>query len=412
MEVIQKFLNDRKEDWLKKRLKKGLSDTEIISYQEQASKNFEFRTWVNDASERAKQLTLVSHPAKFSHPRAQVTEITAESTFKEDGYLKTGNVCYLPDVVGNAGAIDVYKFLALTLEEDKTILEHLEIDTPYIRKVFSLSPENYENIRNNFLKIKVGDSTLRTHSSVKQVYFPIKDNEYNLLSILTPSGLMVELKNRVIETKFSEKIKSIREFFNKNHYTDQVFSDLYNLTIVGYGSGNPQGISILNNENSGKYYLLNSSPPVFEKRKFRLPTTDFFVECLYSKKFALEFENLKKHINGVNNLHTRKKIKKTLRQMVGEILFTAFCIRKNEKGWSKREHYESLSLEQRIWLDDAYMEQRTIQSGWRDEIARRISKWILDSFDEYCGSKLVSSAEIIELKGIVIQALDEDKEFF
>ena len=95
-----------------------------------------------------------------------------------------------------------------------------------------------------------------------------------------------------------------------------------------------------------------------------------------------------------------------------DILFIAFCVRKNEKGWSKKEHYQSLVLKQKIWLDDAYLEQRESENEWKDEIARRIAKWVLDNFDEYCGSKLISSAEILALKSIVIEALDEDKEFF
>ena len=98
--------------------------------------------------------------------------------------------------------------------------------------------------------------------------------------------------------------------------------------------------------------------------------------------------------------------------MVGDILFIAFCIRKNEKGWSQKEHYQSLALKQKIWLDDAYLDVRETESEWRDEIARRTAKWILDSFEDFYGSKLFGSPEIIELKGIVFEALDEDKEFF
>ncbi|WP_216069151.1 type I-F CRISPR-associated protein Csy1, partial [Acinetobacter ursingii] len=98
IENIQAFLDDRKELWLKERLKKVKDDHEIIALQQQATAKFSLAEWLSDAANRAKQLTIVSHPAKFSHPRAQVSDIYFISDRKNDGYIKSGNVNYPFDI--------------------------------------------------------------------------------------------------------------------------------------------------------------------------------------------------------------------------------------------------------------------------------------------------------------------------
>lgn len=409
---IQAFLNERKELWLKDRLKKAENDTEIAELQQQADDRFSLQEWLPDAAKRVAQLSMVSHPSKFSHPSAKTSSVIAKAKFAQDGYLRSGNVHYPLDVFGNAAAMDVYKFLSLNLTEDSTALTGFEKDDQDLITLIEKSSLDFVSLKQAFLVIKNDDASSKTDHLVKQVYFPLVDDEYHLLSILTPSGLITRLKQTIDQLRFSDATKDAKEKRKKNEHDAEGYADIFDLTVTAYGGTQPQNVSVLNSQNAGRAYLLSSCPPSIEKRQVKLPSSDFFQQCLYWKKFSTEFENLKKYVLEINNTHTREKIKRLLRQMVGDILFISFCVRKHGKAWSKKENYQSLTLEQKIWLDDAYLEQRESETEWKDEIARRVAKWILDSFDEYCGSKLVGSAEIIELKGIVIQALDEDKEFF
>ncbi|ENU25384.1 CRISPR type I-f/ypest-associated protein csy1 [Acinetobacter proteolyticus] len=411
-ESIHAFLNERKELWLKDRLKKAESDVETLTLQHQANDKFSLNEWLPDAAKRVTQLAMVSHPSKFSHPSAKTSSLIAKAKHCNDGYLRSGNVEYSLDVFGNAAAMDVFKFLSLPLTEKMTVLDGFEQDNQELRALITHVDLNFEALSSEFLKIKAADHSVKTDPLVKQVYFPINQSEYHLLSLLTPSGLITRLKQAIDAMRFSEETKKSKELRKKNEHDEVGYADIFDLTITAYGGTQPQNVSVLNSQNAGRAYLLSSCPPVFESRNIKLPSHDFFQQCLYRKKFGTEFEKLKKYVAEINNQYIRKKIKKLLRQIVGVILFHAFCVRQNEKGWSKKEHYKSLSLEQKIWLDDAYLDVREIENEWRYEIARRIAKWILDSFEDFYGSKLFGSPELVELKDIVFEALDEDKEFF
>lgn len=417
-EHIHHFLNERKDLWLKDRLKKAESETVIAELQRQADDKFSLKVWLPDAAKRVAQLFMVSHPSKFSHPSAKTSSVIAQAKQQNDGYLRSGNVNYSFDVFGNAAAMDVFKFLSLPLTEKLTVLEGFEQQDEDLKKLLMDDNLDFESFSAAFLKIKATDTSVKTDHLVKQVYFPIDQDEYHLLSILTPSGLVTRLKQTIDEIRFSETTKQAKEFRKKNEHHTEGYADIYELTVTAYGGTQPQNVSVLNSQNAGRAYLLSSCPPVFEKRKVKLPNKDFFKQCLYQKNFTSEFNELKKYIHAsdkelsINNRHTRKKIKRLLQQIIQEILFNAFCIRKNLRGWTERENYQNLILEQKIWLDDLNFEKREIESEWRDEIARRIAKWILDSYEDFLGSKMFGSPELIELKTIVVEALNEDKEYF
>lgn len=411
-ESIHAFLNERKELWLKDRIKKAENESVIAELQQQAKDKFSLNEWLPDAAKRVTQLSMVSHPSKFSHPSAKTSSVIANVEQRNDGYLRSGNVEYSLDVFGNAAAMDVFKFLSLPLNEELSVLDGFEENDQGLKNLIADAKLNFETLSVEFLKIKATDNSIRTDHLVKQVYFPVSEANYHLLSILTPSGLITRLKQSIDVMRFSEETKQAKESRKKNEHHEVGYSDIFGLTVTAYGGTQPQNVSVLNSQNAGRAYLLSSCPPVFENRNIKLPNQDFFQQCLYWKKFSSEFESLQKYVTEINNQHTRKKIKKILRKMVENILFIAFCVRKNEKGWSKKEHYQSLVLKQKIWLDDAYLDVRQTENEWRDEIARRTAKWILDSFEDFYGSKLFGSPEIIELKAIVFEALDEDKEFF
>ncbi len=108
IENIDAFLNERKELWLKDRLKKAENETAIAELQQQANEKFDLSEWLPDAAKRVTQLSMVSHPSKFSHPSARTSSVIVRATQANDGYLRSGNVDYPLDVFGNAAAMDVF----------------------------------------------------------------------------------------------------------------------------------------------------------------------------------------------------------------------------------------------------------------------------------------------------------------
>ena len=193
-QVVMEYLAERRKNWLEKRLSAGMDETEILALETEANGKFSLAQWLPDAARRAGHLSMVSHPSKFSHPSAKTSAVIAQATLQADGYVRTGNVNYPLDVFGSAASIDVYKFLALPLSDGKTVLEHLEQETALAQQLLSQAPSvPVSDLTSQFLAIKASETQVKTDGLVKQVYFPV-DGAYHLLSILTPSGMLTELK--------------------------------------------------------------------------------------------------------------------------------------------------------------------------------------------------------------------------
>jgi CRISPR-associated protein Csy1 len=281
-ETIVTFLSERKAAKLK-----GVSDFEQI---QKIEETFYPENWLPDAAKRAGQLSLVSHPSKFTHPSAKTSSIIFENTSVANGFLCSTNVQSELDVFGNAAALDVYKFLSLVLADGKTVLAHLEENTDTIQRQFNFSSVSFDELRDNFLAIKQDKSSkVRTSGQLKQIYFPV-ENDYHLLSILTPSGLMFALKEKIQHIRFSEETKLAREAEKNNAFHENGFDELYDLTVIGFGGTKPQNISVLNSKYGGTAYLLPSIPPSFKIRNFQIPTSDFFKNCIYPNLYKDSFE--------------------------------------------------------------------------------------------------------------------------
>ena len=411
---ISEFFVERKTAYLKAKIKPSLSTEEETQILADAEDRFCLSTWLPDAAKRASQLSMVSHPSKFSHPSAKTSSVIAKSNHVNDGYLRSGNIEYELDVFGNAAAMDVFKFLSLKLEDDKSIFSHLEEDSSIIKLVFTIPTASYESLKNDFLSIKKIDTSCKTDHLIKQVYFPVND-DYHLLSVLTPSGLLTLLKTRVDNIRFSDETKTAKEYRRKNEYHALGYDDLFDLTVTGFGGTQPQNVSVLNSQNAGRAYLLSSTPPKLKHRDIRLPNQDFFKNSLRTSQFRESFQTLHSlMIVPVNNVHLRNGISNTLKYIIDQVLQRAFKIRSTTIGWSNAEHYQSLPLAQRIWLDDEHTAKRQNEDEWINQINRNFARWILQAYEFTCKDSHIklSDHELHEIRNYVDEALANDQEFF
>ena len=411
---ISEFFVERKTAYLKAKIKPSLSTEEERQILADAEDRFCLSTWLPNAAKRASQLSMVSHPSKFSHPSAKTSSVIAKSNHVNDGYLRSGNIEYELDVFGNAAAMDVFKFLSLKLEDDKSIFSHLEEDSSIIKLVFTIPTASYESLKNDFLSIKKIDTSCKTDHLIKQVYFPVND-DYHLLSVLTPSGLLTLLKTRVDNIRFSDETKTAKEYRRKNEYHALGYDDLFDLTVTGFGGTQPQNVSVLNSQNAGRAYLLSSTPPKLKHRDIRLPNQDFFKNSLRPSQFKDSFQTLHSlMIVPVNNVHLRNGISNTLKYIIDQVLQRAFKIRSSTIGWSNAEHYQFLPLAQRIWLDDEHISKRQNEDEWINQINRNFARWILQAYEFTCKDSHIklSDHELHEIRNYVDEALANDQEFF
>ena len=376
--AITEFLDNKKQAFLKKKIEVNSSESKKLEFNSQASDKFSLKNWLIGGSNRAYQLSLTTHPPKFSHPDAKIDAIIAKCDKKNDGLLRTGNVEVGLDVVGSAASLDVDKFLRIELANNLTILQNLEQNTDYIKQQFKV--DNFDEIRENFLKIKKSSSTAKSSDKLKQVYFPV-GGDYHLLSLLTPSAIVYKLKQRINENlqPFSEKNKQTKQDIeqaikDKKEFNGQL-ENIWDLTTIGYGGAKPLNISVLNSKNIGVAYLLLSMPPILKKRKVQPPKKDFFATNIWlHDSLKNDFQEL---YDILNNKYKELKIKKdrektnkpymsirairdefVILNIIFQIKIEIDKVREIDNGWSNSDTYSKLPKWQKILLDNQYKDIR------------------------------------------------------
>ena len=125
-----------------------------------------------------------------------VSPVICTSSPSPNGFLRSGNVPADQDSVGDAAALDVDAFLNLKMKDDRTLLVHIKEETYISKALLNICSETYETLRDGFLAVTNAALVNSTSTKIKQVYFPVGGN-YHLLSLLSNSGIMFELKKRI-----------------------------------------------------------------------------------------------------------------------------------------------------------------------------------------------------------------------
>jgi CRISPR-associated protein Csy1 len=400
---IQNFLSECKESWLEKKITKKTSDEAKQALVRQARNDFSFPNWMKSMLNVAESY-YCTHPAKFTHStplpkkskfKARDLNIIVKRKFKPDGFLKSGNSTCAIDLTGypdNGSSTMLYKFLNLLIEGNLTVAQHLGRNTQYIQQQLALDGIDYEKARSILYPENTEelDAPKLTAERIKQVYFPV-NQDYHLLSVLTPSGLMYELKKRIKninDLRFTDEGKEIRAARKNNkHHSDQ-FSDVWQLSEIGFGGANKQNVSVLNNQNGGTAYLLSSIPPVLQDRTVQPPRKNFFVSNLWLKAYADDFQKLHQLLLGDrNNIHIRNKRDLMIRSIFFQVTDRMWLVRHIDAGWSDSDHYNNLPHAQKVWLDQRYAEQRDENLEWMEPVKADMTKWFINGYRKVIGDQ-------------------------
>jgi CRISPR-associated protein Csy1 len=411
---ILNYFSERKEAWLKKNVKSSMDDVEIKELTQTCEQQFSLNEWLPNAARRAGQISMSTHPCTFSHPSARknkngyVSSVLVNIDHINDGFLKTGNVTVATDALGNAAALDVYKFLTLMMEDGKSLLTHIQQDSALATSLLSIKSASYQNLKDGFLAMVESSNKNITSSKIKQVYFPV-ENDYHQLSLLTNSGMVYQLRARLDKLRFSDDVKILRDKRRKNEFSEQGYSEIYGLTTIGYGGTKPQNISVLNNQNGGKAHLLSSVPPSIEKRNIHFPKSDFFIESFKKYDYADTFKALHKLFQAdYNNVNIRNARDNYLQEIMDLLI---------EKMWAVRAvsptqyHQESSFLvsHQRTWLCSDDTQNREESEQWLDTLVDEISRWISRSYEKVVGKTAVKLGE--EERLLFVNIVEQNREF-
>ncbi|WP_335920522.1 type I-F CRISPR-associated protein Csy1 [Shewanella algae] len=389
--AIVSFFAERKEAWLKKNVSTSMQESEVLEKQRECKQNFLLANWLPDAAKRAGQISIASHPCTFSHPSARknkngyVSSIISKNKPSADGFLRSGNVAVEPDALGNAAALDVYKFLSLPMSDQRSLLVHIEQESELARQLLEVPTCDYQTLRDGFLKMIDSDQASVSSSKIKQVYFPVAEGEYHLLSLLTHSGHLFELRKRLDAMRFGELVKEARECKKANRFHPEGYQEIFGLTTIGFGGTKPQNISVLNNQNAGKAHLLPSIPPNLTPREIRLPKTDFFKECFTAWQAKEVLEALHRLFKtDYNNINIRDGRDYRIQQYVDLVIEKMWQVRLFLTG-HQGDLPSELPLEQKVWLYPEFESQREQENEWLDKITRQIARGLINHYSRSKG---------------------------
>lgn len=421
--AITEFLESKKTDFLNKKISANTSEEKKIALRQEAIDKYTFHAWLNKALETANDF-FTTHPAKFTHStlfskkskfKAKELNLIFFCDFCTDGFLKSGNILApdnpidlnldLSGYPNNGDSTELYSFLKVLLKDDLTIYQHLVKNTGYIKKQFNVANIDYKKIKDTLLP-KIKDAHV-TSDRLKQIYFPV-NNDYHLLSILSPSGIIYKLKERINAVRFSAKNKQIREALSNQAPIKGELEDIRNLTAIGYGGQNAQNVSLLNNQNGGVSLLLSSMPPQLFKRKTQPPKSDFFDNCLWVTLFKDDFTDFHQVLVWrKNNKNIRDKRDGIVVFSIKKVQRLIENIRNIDSGWSDSDTYNRLDQWQKIWLDNQYESIRSNDKQNQDYLQQAYSgfaNWFIENYKaSVADNKTLGSEDITHIQDILNQ---------
>lgn len=413
--AINDFFQSRKEAWLKKNIKSSMNEDEVRLTEQECDSVFSLEQWLPNAARRAGQISISTHPSTFSHPSSRknkngyVNSLIATSQQANDGFLRSGNVAVEADALGNAAALDVYKFLTIEMADGSSLLNHIEQDSEQAKALLSLQNTDYADLKKGFLAISQQSSESITSSKLKQVYFPVADG-YHQLSLLTASGVSFELRKRLDKLRpFNEDIKEARACEKNNEFYEAGYKNVLNLTTIGYGGTKPQNISVLNNQNGGKTQLLISAPPELKKRDVQFPRADFFSQSVHPLR-SPEIRNVFYALHALfvkheNNWELRLERDDYYQEIIDQIIQKMWQLRFVADTQFNASRSE-LNKTQKIWLLSENEKIRETESDWLDDLTKSIASFIFHGYEKVLKKKafMFSDGELKHIHQVVVKA--------
>ena len=362
---------------------------------------YEYATWLADAARRVSQIQSVTHVLKASHPDARGTNLLVlpEQLTQHEEIGTHSLPVAVEDVVGNAAALDVYKFLKLSVE-GRSLLDWLLDDDPDLLVAMSDDRDDARALATAFKGLVRDPEEFASHQMAKQVYWSVSgepsDNAgFHLLQPMFSSSLAHAVHQEIQAARFGEPNTQARQALREGSTHDGEYREYRNLMTRKLGGTKPQNISQLNSERGGVNYLLASLPPAWNRSR---PRHFLFLDSAF-QRFRY-FEGVKTLIRDLIALlegqpsptaETRRR-RESIEQRLGEAM-VAFGLEASQSlmpGWS-RDINCRLPLSERIWLDpgradlpasDQYREQdeefmRTFKLGaWPEDVANNYASWL------------------------------------
>ncbi|WP_370278380.1 type I-F CRISPR-associated protein Csy1 [Pontibacterium sp.] len=383
-QLMEGFIQERLQSKLKKLTP---DDPKYQKLQEQ----YQYDNWLADAARRVSQLQVVTHSLKAIHPDAKGTNLYAPPEQLHNHPFVGSHILqrdFNGDVVGNAAALDVYKFLRQ--EYNGTTLLNLALNGDVAFKAaLSDDTEIAESLVHAFSSITEEKGETASHTRAKQLFWHsgddcTDDSHYHLLAPLYATSLAHKVFQTINHARFSDESKSARAAYRDKMASDSPVHVYPELATQKLGGTKPQNISQLNSERGGNNYLLASLPPLWESREIRPPLNTSSAFFRFSSRPAVR-TGLKELIRLLSadtksTMHVREHRDKLLDQLIGELILYTHETRQLEPGWSSASECHLPDV-QKQWLDPHHYQPELPSSEsavdtWPKEIADTFARWL------------------------------------
>lgn len=377
--AFEKEFKDTDED-----IKQGQPYIDLLRQIQQINKQFEVRFWLDDAAKRAKQISLATHALKFTHGDAKGSSVLSLEYIPDADYLVTASLSNLDvDAVGNAAASDVAKLLQLEFE-GRSLAQTFTDGDFYALSVFSENQMQLTEWVEGF-KLALKDKSLSSHTLAKQLYFPVGDSEYHILSPVFASSLAHQLNGKISTLRYGDEAKGIREARKSGKYHDKPDIRFLNTAIQSFGGSKPRNISQLNSQRGGRINLLNCAPPSWKSMlKPPIHEKSIFFGHEFNRRVWPDLQELQHYLLSVKGCDSTLEIRRNIAAYINDLIdgllnYAAEVQRLSEHaGWSLQNC--ELKMAEQLWLDvwceDLPFQQKRANNNWQQDICLAFAGWL------------------------------------
>lgn len=367
-----------------------------VEYNEQSAKKK-----LADFARNAWQMKEVTHVAKFTHPDARAEVKLFAQHVKSTGndstpefLVRTHSIDAMAniDAAGNSACHPIYTFLQSQVGGIKLLDLALRKDQALESAFNDLGDTDGEWLQ-AFANIVRPQTRASSHSLTKQIYWPIGNDDYHLLSPLFSSAVANHIWNVIRYDRFSEEAKAARKARSDGANYPHGFREYPELVIQRFGGTKPQNISWLNTKRYGENYLLPALPPNWQSPAIRPPLA---VNSVFDRIFGNRprVRELVRALRGFldsvaryNNLAIREKRAELTGYLCDEALLYAAELRDAVEdgqlaaGWTQNPACR-LNRAEQLWLDphrchgDLDFTRDQENGEWPDDICRRFGNWL------------------------------------
>ncbi len=351
------------------------------------------REWLEDTVSLLSKCDMATHVGKFTHPDVKV--YLKEKEKVKSVYVVTESTdCETDIVYSSAAYMGAAKLLLHVLEDGEPLWKHVIRGDEEIRKEIEALGVSFNDMKQQVERMMDTASPGSTDGRLRQIYFPVGEGTYHLLTVLPASSLLETLNSRSREIG--------RHRFECHNEKSGIYGndcdEITDRTVIGFGGTKAQNISALNAAVAGKADLLMSMPPLLKDRRIRRPRRNFLEESIPYREIAPLFQKLHAlFLLDRKNASIRAARENMVNELVDVVMHFCGLLREELPGWSDEEGFAGLNRPQKVWLDEKYRESR--DEAWAEEIGRYFARWFIYRYRKMMGGQNVPLGEE-EMKNI------------